>query len=88
MVYECINGLAPTVLKNLITVRNTETLTLQMTYFNKTKFGKRAFVYYAPKYWNSLPLNVRCVSDIDCFKTSLKSYLLLHYNEFRNKISI
>ena len=88
VVYKCINGLAPDVLKSLITVRNTETLILKQTYFNNTKFGKRAFVYYAPKYWNSLPLNIRLVSDINCFKTSLKSYLLLHYNEFRNRISM
>ena len=88
VVFKCINGLAPNALKSLITVRNTETLLLRQTYFNNTKFGKRAFVYYAPKYWNSLPCDMRLLSDIGKFKTSLKSYLLLHYIEFRERISI
>ena len=88
VVYKCINGLAPAVLKSLITIRNTDSLILQQTYFNNTKFGKRAFVYYAPKYWNSLPRNIRLASNIKCFKTSLKSYLLLHYDEFKEKVSL
>ena len=79
--------MCPAVVQNLITVRNSETKTLQATFFNKTKFGKRAFVYYAPKYWNSLPVHLRRMNDINSFKTALKSYLLLHYDEFRNSIT-
>ena len=86
-VYKCVNGLAPNVLKALVKIRNSESLTLQTTYFPKTKFGRRAFVYYAPKYWNAIPVNIRCIRDINIFKTSLKSYLLLHYTEFKDKIS-
>ena len=40
----------------------------------KTK-GDRAFSYFGPSVWNSLPLYIRDATTIDTLKSSLKSYL-------------
>jgi len=44
-----------------------------MTY---TKFGERAFSVAGPSVWNSLPADVRHITDISTFKRHLKTYLL------------
>ena len=41
----------------------------------RTKFGERAFCYYAPKIWNSLPKDIRSSKSIDTFKKKVKSHL-------------
>ncbi len=48
---------------------------------NKTlnSFGSRAFAFYAPKEWNSLPLAVRASKNLQCFKKQLKTYLFKQY---------
>ena len=40
----------------------------------KTK-GVRAFSYFGPSVWNSLPLHIRNATTIDTFKSALKIYL-------------
>ena len=40
----------------------------------KTK-GDRAFYYFGPSVWNSLPLHIRNATTIDTFKSALKTYL-------------
>ena len=40
----------------------------------KTK-GDRAFSYFGPTVWNSLPLHIRNATTIDTFKSALKTYL-------------
>ena len=37
--------------------------------------GDRAFVAAAPKLWNDLPLDLRCISDFNVFKRNLKTHL-------------
>ena len=39
----------------------------------KTK-GDRAFSYFGPSVWNSLPLKIRNATTIDTFKSALKPY--------------
>ena len=43
-------------------------------YTCKTK-GDRAFSYFGPSVWNSLPLHIRNAATIDTFKSALKTYL-------------
>ena len=40
----------------------------------KTK-GDRAFSYFGPSVWNSLPLHIRNATTINTFKSALKTYL-------------
>jgi len=41
-----------------------------------TKFGERSFSHAGPASWNSLPADLRSISDCSCFKSKLKTYLL------------
>jgi len=40
-----------------------------------TKFGERAFSFAGPVTWNSLPAQLRSISDSTVFKNKLKTYL-------------
>ena len=44
--------------------------------------SERSFAFYAPKLWNSLPVEVRMANSFYNFKTLLKTYL------FRSKFGI
>ena len=74
--FKCIDGSAPTLLRNSIIERNSNLMTLKINQFSSSKTGDRAFSYYAPRYWNELPKYIRTIKNIDNFKSSLKSYLL------------
>jgi len=39
-----------------------------------TKFGERSFSHAGPASWNSLPADLRAISDCSCFKSKLKTY--------------
>ena len=41
----------------------------------KVTLGDRAFVYAAPKLWNSLPRELRMITSVNSFKSYLKTYL-------------
>ena len=42
---------------------------------NMTTYGERAFDYFGPKTWNSLPKEIREIKNLNTFKRSLKHYL-------------
>ena len=83
LVFKTIHGQAPITMNNMISVRNNDNLLLQDMYYNNSKLGKRAFIYYASRYWNILPLAIRRASTVAYFKTSLKSYLLMNIYEYK-----
>ena len=41
----------------------------------KTKFGERSFSHAGPASWNSLPADLRSISDCRRFKSKLKTDL-------------
>ena len=51
---------------------DTFSYTVPLTY---TKFGERAFSVAGPSVWNSLPADIRHITDISEFKRHLKTYL-------------
>ena len=82
LVYICLNGAAPPYLCNLLQfyskdrdLRSTDDKTLLETPQTRTKFGERAFCYYAPKIWNSLPKDIRSCISIDTVKKKVKTHL-------------
>ena len=75
--------LAPTVVQTMCDIRNVNNMTLREIYFNKTKYGKGAFVYYSSRLWNKLPVDIRIIKNIDTFKKSLKSFLMLHFDQLK-----
>ena len=81
LVFRVLHGLAPSYLKNLIRVkpegryqfRNKNQLLVPKT---KCKtFGDRVFFKSGPVVWNSLPHNIRQISNIQKFKKELKTFL-------------
>ena len=82
LAYKCLNGVAPQYLCKLLqfyskdrVLRSTGDKTLLETPQVRTKFGERAFCYYAPKIWNSLPKDIRSCKSIDTFKQKVKTHL-------------
>ena len=74
IVYKHYNCISPDYLNTLLETANVETRTLSVRYYN-TKSGRRAFSYVAPRFWNSLPKDIRTITSIDIFKKKLKHIL-------------
>lgn len=75
VVHKCVNGNAPhdissTLVKSQCTRNNLLIIPCYLT-----SFGERSFAVAGPKLWNSLPLELRNVTDIVAFKKNLKTFL-------------
>jgi len=74
---------APATLLDLIRVKDPSTLQLEVnTFFPATNFGKRAFRFFAPRQWNSLPATLRTTTGLETFKGQLKHHLFAHFDSF------
>ena len=81
LVLKVLHGLAPSYLENLIRVkpegryhlRNKDQLLVPKTKYET--FGERAFFKSGPVQWNSLPDNIRQITNIQKFKKELKTFL-------------
>ena len=84
LVHQSINGSAPSYLQDLITpsvlvlrratLRSAShhDLVLQSSH---RKFGDRAFSVAGPRAWNSLPIELKTITDTSVFKRKLKTFL-------------
>ena len=43
--------------------------------FNMKTYGQRAFSVAVPRLWNKLPFEIRACSDVNLFKSKLKTFL-------------
>ena len=80
IVFKCLHNKAPKLLSSTLLVRTTGRFShTNMLYTNlfyaTSSFGNRAFIYYAPRLWNSLPNDLRQVDTLLSFKKKLKTYL-------------
>lgn len=84
MVYKAINGQAPEYLSNLL-VKSSESHSKSLRSgdredlrvpFSRTSYYERSFSITGAKAWNSLPNHVRQSSDLNSFKTSLRTYIM------------
>ena len=48
---------------------------LQIPFYKCRTIGDRAFSYFGPSVWNSLPLHIRNATTVDTFKPALKTYI-------------
>ena len=53
-------------------------------FYPPTEFGKRAFSYLAPRYWNGLSRELRTIVAINVFKASLKTFLFDNLAVYEN----
>ena len=81
LVYKCIYNAAPQYLRDFFSLkvcysrlRSSSDLLQLQTVIPKSSYGEFAFSYVAAKSWNDLPLEVRQASNLNVFKTSLKTY--------------
>ena len=84
LTYKTINGQGPSYIANSLidyaparTLRSSDTGLLEVTRSRHKKIGDAAFVNYAPKLWNTLPINIREANTLDIFKGQLKTYLYI-----------
>ena len=83
LVFKCINNLAPNYLKDMITLRQVKRRSSRLDddFFilkipPKCNFSKSeaAFSHSGPKIWNGLPYEIRSLSSLNVFKSTLKTY--------------
>ena len=73
-VINCIHGLAPYYLSELLVVKH---------YQDLTSYGDRTFSRFGPKLCNALPIDIRMVNSLDYFKAKLKHYFLFFSKKSR-----
>ena len=100
IIYGCFKGTAPVLVSSLLQ-RKFPFSTIEDDDFNcdfddrvfypVRSIGRRAFVFYAPRMWNALPMEIRSSITKDVFKTKLKTYLwssfdelMRNFNRYRN----
>ena len=84
LVYNCLHRNSPSYLCNLITHRNSrpglrsssDASILHIPRSN-TSSGDNAFMVFAPKLWNALPLPIRQAPSLETFKKVLKTHLFV-----------
>ena len=86
LTYKCLNGEGPKYLENLLSyytpkdcLRSASQQLLQQKRFKLDSYGKRAFFYSAPYFWNTIPHHVRQQKKTKAFKRALKTYLFSNF---------
>ena len=75
LAYKSVNGQAPVYLQQLFQYcHHGHTLQLMVPQVN-SKYGQRSFSVVGPRLFNKLPTSVKSTSNVDIFKTKLKTYL-------------
>ena len=84
LIFKCVNNLAPEILYQLINKLNSRTRTRGATSGNcrtakrKTTFGQSSFVALGTKLWNTLPSEIKTLTELKVFNTQLKQWLKLN----------
>ena len=80
--FKVIHGLAPKYLCDLLTfksssynLRSSDSILLYMPAVRSKTLGDRAFMVAAPRLWNSLPKDLRAITNVNSFKAHIKTYL-------------
>ena len=87
IVYKHCSGISPGYLNNLLEFANVEIRTLKLRYYT-TKYGRRAFSYVAPRFWNHLPYEIRNETSVDTFKRKLKHIMFNNIDNIMGAITI
>ena len=97
LVFKAIHGMAPEYITDMIIpkssggyfLRSNSQYQLVVPRSKHKYFGDRAFAVCAPTLWNKLPLEIKLSSNVDQFKSKLKThFFLLAYMEFMVVLAI
>ena len=61
--------------------RNRYKLNLNIPRRNQVTFGTKSLKFYGPKIWNTLPVNIKTIKNLNAFKTLIKNgwrFMQLH----------
>ena len=81
LVFHCIHGSAPEYNVKLLIPYNpprrlrSSDSKLLVVPKSKKSWGGRSFAHAGPFLWNQLPQHIRNITNVECFKTALKSHL-------------
>ena len=83
--FKCIHNIAPIYLQNLIEIytpsrslrSSNDKFSLKKVTMKYKSYGEKSFSFYGPIVWNSLPMELRNVSDLIKFKKQLKTFLFI-----------
>ena len=82
--YKALNGIAPSYISEILVyyqqqrkLRSSNVNLLIVPKVLHKQSGEAAFIHYAPKLWNTLPLYIRQASSVNIFKKDLKTYLYM-----------
>ena len=80
--FKAIHGLAPKYLRDSLTfksslynLRSSDSILLSMRVARSKTLGDRTFMVAAPRLWNSLPKELRAITNVNSFKAHIKTYL-------------
>ena len=79
--FKALNNIAPVYISELLEYKKPTGYNLRNEFelfeprTNLVTYGDRAFSSIAPKLWNKLPLDLKNITELDKFKTELKTYL-------------
>ena len=88
LVFKIINGAGPSYLLSVPTNRDASAVrtlrsnncnVLNVPFTTSTIVFNRSFTYAAPRIWNTLPHEMRVLTDLDVFKKQLKTFLFNAY---------
>ena len=75
LIFKCLNNMAPEQLAEKLQISSAINMTLSTSkFYPSTEFGKQACSYMALKCRNGLPREIRVLTDINTFKSSVKTY--------------
>ena len=86
-IFKCVNCLAPVQLAQKIRLECPINMVLISGYRPSSVFGKRAFSYLAPRFWNAMPCKLRVIPALEQFKVNLKTYLFDNLNELLHRVN-
>ena len=83
LVFKCLNNIAPQYLQDLLVLRRCRRASsrldddyslLEVPARPTSTKTEAAFSHSGPKVWNSLPYELRCLTELNEFKSGLKTY--------------
>jgi hypothetical protein len=83
MVFKALNNLSPSYIRELLVCKEKSMHSLRSDDQNflveprsrTVTYGDRNFKTVAPRLWNELPLHIRSLTEVECFKKELKTFL-------------
>ena len=86
-IYKTLNDLNPSFMKEIFEKRDENRVTrdryklnLNIPRSNQVTFGAKSLKFYGPKFWNTLPVNIKTAENLHAFKNLIKKWNGVSYN--------